>query len=182
MTRATVIRLTSIPAALVACMLTAGSARGQAIQGSTKVRGNVDSVLTGLLASMDDQHCRVRRTDRSRKTVTATCSGSDEELVFQVRQVGDSVVVVSQGTQGGVAAMIVGLSVIQRFMDAPPPGEERHLAAGSEWPQDERGRVGFLVFTAEGRRFASAATSEDEINGAGFDARCARVFRGENVF
>jgi len=97
--------------------------------------------------------------------------------------------------------MIVGLSVIQRFVDAPPPGEERHMTAGNEWPQDSSGRVGFLVFTAEGRRFATAATSdtawevrpgelapqvrqgwEDEINGAGFDARCARVFRAGNVF
>ena len=150
---------------------------------------------------MKDQRCRVRGTDHATNTVTATCSGSEEELVFQVRQMGDSVVLASRGTRGGMAAMIVGLSVIQRFVDAPPPGEDRRMAAGNEWRQDDSGRVGFLVFTAAGRRFAKAATSdtawevrpgelplqlrqdwEDHINGVGFDARCARVFRAANTF
>jgi hypothetical protein len=196
-----VTRSAKIPSALAACLVSAVSAQAQTPQGSTTIRGKADSVFTGLLASMKDQRCLVRGSDRSTSTITATCSGSEEELVFQVQQVGDSVLLSSRGTRGGFAALIVGLSVIQRFVNAPPPGEERRMAAGKEWPQDNGGRVGFLVFTSAGRRFAKAATSdtawevrpgelppqlrqgwEDHINSVGFDARCARVFGGDKVF
>jgi hypothetical protein len=193
-------KLLIITGILVAYAIAVTPVHGQTLGGSTTIPGNADSVLVGLLAAINKEKCRILRTDRSARAVTAICPGSDDELVFQVHQVRDSVSLSSRGTRGGAAAMITGLSVIQRFVDAPPPGEVRRMPPGDDWAQDDRKRVGFLVLSLDGRRFAKASADtawevrpgdlpsglredwEDHINRVGFDASCARVFRAGDAF
>jgi hypothetical protein len=170
--------------------------------GTTTVVGTADSVFGRLLTVLEAEGCVLGRVDRARRAVVAACSGSDaEEITFRVQPKADSATVSAQGVRGGIAAMIVGLSIVRKVVRAPMESGARRMASGADWRQDGAGRVGLLILSEEGRRFARRQKSdtvfelrpqelpaslreswEEHINDVGFDASCARVFRTDDLF
>ena len=170
-------------------------------RGSATIGGNVDSVFSRLLAQVGAEGCQIGTVDHGIRSISATCPGADEAVILRVQAKGDSTRLSAQGSRGGLRAMVVGLNIIQRLVDAPPEGALPRMPEGTDWTRNEAGRVGFLVLSEEGRRFVRMMGSdtafevrpselpsalreewEDDINHAGFDPSCARVFRAGGLF
>jgi len=172
-------------------------ARGQVPQISVTFPGRADSIFRATSGIFRERHYSIVRSDSTAKALEALTADTPPVRVRVSHQPAGDSTLITMSAEGGEVA---GLRVLIELADAlrpRPSGPRRSAPEGATWPTDPKGRVGFLVLTRPGARWLKMKAGdtipeirpadlpqtyrrqwEDEINDVGFDASCARFFRG----
>ena len=86
--------------------------------GSTSVRESPDSAFHQFLAFLKSRSVVVIRSDAGRHRIEAKVKGSEESVLFAFEGTADSTAASAQGTKGGMAALIMGLGVVNDWLES----------------------------------------------------------------
>jgi hypothetical protein len=109
-----------IAVAAAAIAVPPARAQGGMPMGSTTVARPADSVFSQFLYSLKAQGDSTTSIDRGRRAIEARVRGAEEPVIFRFISRGDSTTITAQGTRGGMAALIMGLSVVHDWLKSGP--------------------------------------------------------------
>jgi hypothetical protein len=92
-------------------------AQGGIPLGSTTIVGPADSAFSHFLAFLRAHGDSATAVDSKRHRIEARVEGSDEPVIFEFQTHGDSTTIAAQGKKGGMAALIMGLGIVNEWLE-----------------------------------------------------------------